>query len=75
MDIFTLTHPNTEFLWGGVIFVRGGIQGPAMMLYIVVCNQAQLIYTCIKMYHAYGTSWPDNVDAVAVQLDKMIINA
>ena len=23
----------------------------------------------------YGTSWPDNADAVAVQLDKMIINA
>ena len=23
----------------------------------------------------YWTSWPDNADAVAVQLDKMIINA
>ena len=23
----------------------------------------------------YWTSWPDNTDAVAVQLDKMIINA
>ena len=38
---------------------------------IVIKQVILTLSTCMP----YGTSWPDNADAVAVQLDKMIINA
>ena len=33
-----------------------------------------MIILTLSMHMQYGTSWPDNADAVAVQLDKMIIS-
>ena len=34
-----------------------------------------ILYLTLSTRMPYGTSWPDNADAVTLQLDKMIINA
>ena len=47
---------------------------PITEIYInPLCKQLLTLTLSTRM--PYWTSWPDNTDAVAVQLDKMIINA